>query len=405
MTLARRLDTRDAVVVGLGAMLGTGVFVVPAPAAAAASAGLLPALALAGLVALLNATSTAALAARLPEAGGVYVYGRELLGPSWGFLAGAAFLAGKTASCAAAALAVGTYVWPGSPRPVAVVAVALVTAADLRGVQRTARATRWLVAAVLAVLTLVCAAAVLGGGADPARLTSPYDAGGVLPAAGLFFFAFAGYARITVLGGEVRDPARTIPRAVRLALLIALVTYAAVSASVLAVLGAPTLADSPAPLAAAVAAGRWAALEPVVRVGGALAALGALLSLVAGVGRTAYAMGLRGDAPRRLAVVDPVTQVPRAAQLAVAAVAVLAAGTGALAGAVAFSAVTVLLYYVIAHLCVLRAGVGDRRVAAAGLAGCLLLAGALPPRVVLLALAVLSAAVLARALTRSGPPT
>lgn len=211
--LSRRLGVPDAVVVGLGAMLGAGVFVVFAPAAAAAGgSGLLVALALAGFIAYCNATSSARLAARYPESGGSYVYGRERLGPFAGFLAGWGFVVGKTASCAAMALTIGAYLWPGQARLVAVGAVLAVTAVNLRGVTRTVAATKVLVVVVLAVLALVAVTGLAAGevrldrlaeGAGPAR--------GVLTAAGLLFFAFAGYARIATLGEEVRDPARTIP--------------------------------------------------------------------------------------------------------------------------------------------------------------------------------------------------
>src|SRR3982750_4077347 len=118
--LRRRLTLADAVVVGLGAMIGAGVFTAFAPAAAAAGAGLLPALAVAAVVAWCNATSSARLAARYPESGGSYVYGRERLGPFWGYLAGWSFVVGKTASCAAMALTVGAYLWPPHPHVVAV---------------------------------------------------------------------------------------------------------------------------------------------------------------------------------------------------------------------------------------------------------------------------------------------
>ena len=117
--LERRLGTGDAVTIGLGSMLGAGVFAVFAPAAQVAGGGLLPALAIAGLVAYGNATSSARLAARYPASGGTYVYGRERLGPFWGYLAGWGFVVGKTASCAAIALTFAAYVAPGYERAVA----------------------------------------------------------------------------------------------------------------------------------------------------------------------------------------------------------------------------------------------------------------------------------------------
>ena len=113
-SLDRRLTTTDAVVVGLGAMIGAGVFAAFAPAAATAGAWLPLALVVAGVVAYCNAVSSARLAARYPSSGGTYVYGRERLGDLWGFLAGWGFVVGKTASCAAMALTFATYAVPGS---------------------------------------------------------------------------------------------------------------------------------------------------------------------------------------------------------------------------------------------------------------------------------------------------
>jgi basic amino acid/polyamine antiporter, APA family len=204
--LVRRLGLGDAVVVGLGAMLGTGVFVVWSPAVGDAGGWVLVALALAGLVAACNATSTAALAAVHPESGGAYVYGRERLGRRWGVLAGVAFTVGKTTSCAAAALAVGAYAWPDHARWMAALAVLAVTAANLAGVSRTVAVTRMLLVALGVVLLVVV---VQGARADGPTAPLP-SAGplGVLSAAGLLFFAFAGYARVATLGEEVRDPAR-----------------------------------------------------------------------------------------------------------------------------------------------------------------------------------------------------
>ena len=140
--LARRLDVVDAVVLGLGAMLGAGVFASFAPAAAAAGAGLLIALAIAAVVAYCNALASAQLAARYPESGGTYRYGRHRLGPMWGFLAGWGFVIGKTASCAAMAMTFGAYTWPAHPAGPAIVAVVVLTVVNYAGIAKTARLTR-----------------------------------------------------------------------------------------------------------------------------------------------------------------------------------------------------------------------------------------------------------------------
>ncbi|MFF4690758.1 APC family permease [Streptomyces sp. NPDC001307] len=380
--LRRTLGVRDAVVVGLGSMVGAGVFSALGPAARAAGSGLLPGLALAALVAYCNAMSSARLAARYPASGGTYVYGRERLGPFWGYLAGWAFVVGKTASCAAMALTVGAYVWPGQAHAVAVAAVVALTAVNYGGIQKSAWLTRVIVAVVLAVLAAVVVVCLASGRADAGRLDIGLSSGvgGVLQAAGLLFFAFAGYARIATLGEEVRDPARTIPRAIPLALGIALVVYACVAVAVLAVLGADRLGHAAAPLADAVRAAGVPGLAPVVRVGATVAALGSLLALILGVSRTTLAMARDGHLPRALAAVHPRFQVPHRAELAVGAVVAVLAATVDVRGAIGFSSFGVLVYYAVANASAwtLSPAPSTRVVPVVGLLGCATLAFALP---------------------------
>ncbi|MFJ2894927.1 APC family permease [Streptomyces sp. NPDC087218] len=399
--LRRRLGVFDAVVIGLGSMIGAGVFVAPAPAAGAAGSGLLIGLGLAAVVAYCNATSSARLAARHPESGGTYVYGRERLGDFWGHLAGWGFVVGKTASCAAMSLVVGSYVWPGREHEVAVAAVVALTALNCVGVHRSARLTRVVVAFVLAVLAAVVAAGLGGGTADAGRLAVGADAtaGGVLRAAGLLFFAFAGYARIATLGEEVRDPRRTIPRAIPLALGIALFVYAAVAVTLLAVLGPDRLAHSPAPLAEAARAAGAPGLVPVVRAGAAVAALGSLLALVLGVSRTVLAMARDRHLPHVLAAVHPRFGVPHRAELVVGAVVAVVAATADVRAAIGFSSFGVLVYYAVANAAAWTLGPDEgrppRAVPVIGLTGCLLLAFALPSASVVPGVAVLVAGAVA----------
>ena len=402
--LARKLGTADAVVIGLGSMIGAGIFAALAPAAGAAGTGLLVALVLAGFLAYCNATSSAALAALYPESGGTYVYGRKRLSPFAGFVAGYGFVVGKLASCAAMALTFGHYAAPAFARPLAILAVAALTAINLRGVVKTARATRAIVAIVLACLALVVLASAFGGTADFTRALpeAPLNGYGVLQAAGILFFAFAGYARIATLGEEVADPARTIPRAIPLALGIAFAVYALVAVCALAAVGATSLAASVAPLAAAVEQGRWAALSPVVRMGAAIASLGVLLSLLAGVSRTAFAMASNGDLPRFLASVHPRRRIPHRAELAACALTIIVVAIADVRNAIGFSSFAVLVYYAIANASALTLAAHERRwpraLAGVGLAGCALVAVSLPPQTVLAGVAVLGAGIVIYAL-------
>ncbi|WP_406276252.1 APC family permease [Nocardia sp. NBC_00881] len=393
--LRRSLGVSDAVVIGLGSMIGAGIFAALAPAARAAGSGLLFGLAVAAVVAYCNATSSARLAARYPTSGGAYVYGRERLGEFWGYLAGWGFVVGKTASCAAMALTVGTYAWPEYAHAVAVAAVVALTAVNYRGVRKSAVLTRLIVGIVLAVLGVVVAAALASPITDSARLAfgSDVTVGGVLQAAGLLFFAFAGYARIATLGEEVRDPAHTIPRAIPLALGITLLVYAGVAAAALTVLG-PGLSEAAAPLSRLVQEAGAGWLEPVVRAGAVIAALGSLLALILGVSRTTLAMARDHHLPHMLAAVHPRFAVPYRAEIAVGGIVAVAAAITDVRAAIGFSSFGVLLYYAVANAAAWTLTPAEGRPAPVipvlGLAGCLVLAFTLPGRSVLAGLAVMA---------------
>lgn len=407
--LARRLGLGDAVVLGLGSMIGAGIFASFAPAAAAAGGGLLLGLAIAGVIAYLNASASAQLAAQYPTSGGTYVYGRERLGEWPGFLAGWAFVIGKTASLAAMALTFAAYAVPGPwQKPVAVAAVVALAAVNYRGVTRTARLARAIVVVVLGALAVVVASGIAGPTTAPPALAASGGWYGVLPSAGLLFFAFAGYARMATMGEEVREPGRTIPRAILTALAITLVVYAAVAATALGVLGADRLATSAAPLVDTVHAAGWAWAEPVVRVGAAAASLGALLALIAGVGRTSLAMARNGDLPRWLAAVHPRYRVPHHAEIAVAVVVSALVLATDLRGAIGFSSFGVLLYYAIANAAAFTQDATHRRwprwMQVAGMVGCVVLMGTLPWQSIVAGVLVLAVGIAYRLIRRRTPP-
>lgn len=404
---SRELGTADAVTVGAAAMIGAGVFAVFAPAADEAGAWMWVALLIAAVVAYCNATSSARLAARHPESGGTYVYGRERLGELWGYIAGWAFIVGKTASCAAMALTFAAYAAPEWSRPLALAAVVGLTAVNYVGVRTSAGLARVLLVVVLAVLGAVAAVGLGGSEADPGHLAiNTHWPGffGLLGAAGMLFFAFAGYARIATLGGEVRDPATTIPRAIAISLIGVLTVYLLVGTAAVTVLGHGRLADSQAPLADTVVAAGWPQLTPLVSVGAALASLGALMALILGVSRIVAAMADDGHLPRALAAVHERFGGPHRAELAVGAVVCLIVLVADVRGAIGFSAFGVLVYYTVTNASALRLGPRENRppllVPVVGLAGCVVLAFSLPLQSVVVGVLAIGAGVGVWALRR-----
>ncbi|MEM9711508.1 MAG: APC family permease [Actinomycetota bacterium] len=402
--LIRRLDVRDAVVIGAGSMIGAGVFAAWAPAAEAAGTSLLIGLVIAGIVAFCNAASSAQLAARHPESGGTYVYGRARLGPAWGHLAGWAFVVGKTASCAAMALTVGAYLWPEQERLTGIVAVLAVTAVNLGGLSRTVAVTKVLLVVSITALIVVVISGWTADDVSIDRLT-PFDADplDVLQAAGFLFFAFAGYARIATLGEEVKEPERTIPRAVPRALFGVLGIYAVVGVTALVAVPAVALAATDAPLRVVVEAGSLDGLAGVVRVGAGIASLGVLLNLIPGVSRTSLAMARHRELPHWFSHVDTDRALPLRAELTVAAVVVVLTATLDLRGAIGASGVAILTYYAITNAAALKLSPEERRwppvIAIVGLIGCVVLALALPPVNVVAGIGVLAVGAAVRLLT------
>lgn len=415
--LGRRLSFTDSVFIGLGAMIGAGIFAVPAVAAASAGWGMLLALILASLLAYCNAVSSAQLAAVYPESGGAYTYGRKQLHPWAGFAAGWSFLFGKIASCGAMALTAGAYLWPGQERWLAVAVVAALTGLNLLGIKKTALATRVLVMVVIAVLLVSLAAIWFGhnsGKSDQSHgmLSQEFvgslvasvveDPLSVLQASALWFFAFAGYARLATLGEEVQDPAKTIPRAIPVAFFFVVTLYLLVAITLLLSLGPARLGQSSAPLADALLAGGFPPLAVMVRLAAGLASMGVLLSLLAGLSRTSYAMASAGDLPSRLGRIHPRFQVPHISESLAGALVILLILVADLRTAIGFSSFLVLIYYSVTNASSLSLRPEQRRwpafLSVLGLFGCIAFAFSLPVSAVLSGLMILAIGFLYRSI-------
>lgn len=407
-SLVRRIGVPGAVTIGLAAMIGGGLFQVWSSAATSAGPWLLVALVIAAVIAALNALSSTQLAMAYPVSGGAYSYGRRLLGPGWGFAAGWLFLVGKTASAAGIALIAATYLVPGAAKPVAVAIIAVLAIVNALGVRSTVRVSAVIVAIVLLGLVVVIAGYWLGAFHPqpvlvPSSAASEFDWYGVLQAAGLLFFCFAGYARMSTLGEEVVNPRRTLPLAILGALAAVLVLYAVLALKLISGLGIDGLAASAAPLAD-LAGGGPAGIA--VRALAGLACVGSLGGVLAGLSRTGLAMARGGDLPGALSRVHAIRRTPMTAEVTFAVLAAVGVVILDPAQLVGFSACAVLCYYAIAHLSAWRQPVGERwlprLIQLVGLAGCVALAAALPALGLVLTAAALALGFVARALWRRG---
>lgn len=391
--LKRELGVSGATLMGLGSIIGTGIFVSVGLAAGVAGPSVLIAIGVAALVATCNGLSSAQLAANHPVSGGTYEYGYRYLRPWLGFTAGWVFLLAKSASAATAALGFAGYLLDflgvDSTRwltPAALLAVLALTLIVLGGIRRSNIAN----AAIVAVTLLALIVFVLAGlpSVERANFTpfSPAQGrdglAGLLQATALMFVAYTGYGRIATLGEEVREPRRTIPRAIIATLLVSMVLYVAVAFVGIGAVGADQLAlaaaELAAPLEAAARTFGIPAVPALVAIGAVTAMLGVLLNLILGLSRVLLAMGRRRDMPPAVARLDqqgttPVVAVPVMGIVIAALVLV-----GDVRTTWSFSAFTVLVYYALTNLAALRMPAGERLyprwLAWAGLGACLFLA-------------------------------
>ncbi len=392
---------------GLGSIVGTGLFVSLGIAAGVAGPWILVALPLAALLALFNGLSSAQLAAAHPVSGGTYEYGYRFLNPLLGFSAGWMFLLAKGASAATAALGLAGYlllglgVQDGVTLRVGLAGglVILLTLLVAGGIRRSNRANTVVVGVTLVVFLLFLLAgapraveafldlALDGGGSGPGGALGPLDPGALLHATALLFVAYTGYGRIATLGEEVKAPSRTIPRAIWITLGVAAVLYVGVAVVALGALGAEgfarATAETAAPLREVATALEVRGLPLLVAVAAVTAMTGVLLNLLLGLSRVALAMGRRSDLPGALARVEGESGSPRIAVAAVGGGVFLLVLLGDVRTTWSFSAFTVLVYYGITNLAALRLPPGARRyprwVAVLGLLGCAFLAFQVEP--------------------------
>ncbi|MEM1445231.1 MAG: APC family permease [Planctomycetota bacterium] len=433
--LKRELGVPGAVALGLGSMVGTGVFVALGLGAGVAGAGVLVAIVLAGFLALCNALSSAQLAAAHPVAGGTYEYGHEFLTPALGAVAGVTFLVAKSASAATAALGLAAYglSWLGVNEPgfrvgVGIIILLGVMSIVLEGLRRTTTVNTVIVmVTLLGLLAFVAAVAwafriapgssPLDGVAcwadqmEPEHADGPFTTwGGLAMATALVFVAYTGYGRIATCAEEVRNPATTIPIAVFITMLVTIGLYSLVTFTALLAVSpqqfAELSADGGSPLV--VIADRlgtpslWTLLIAVTAI---TAMFGVLLNLVFGLSRVALAMGRRGHFPRVFAKVDDTGTTPAPAVLLVTAIIAVLIAVGSIQHAWSLSAVTVLIYYGLTNAAALRLPTEARRfprvLAWIGLLGCFGLSFTLEPVYVLIGFGFVVAALLLHAATAS----
>lgn len=389
--LLRLLTLKDAVGVGLGAIIGAGIFVVTGIAAGVSGPAFIVGLLIAGIIATFNALSSAQLAAIYPHSGGTYEYGYILINPAFGFSAGWMFLISKLAAAGVVAIGFGSYFYQlvpiTSPITFSVLAVIFLTAANYFGIKKAGLLNLVIVTITLLSLLYLVFSGMPEVNSQNFKPFAPFGITGIAEAAALLFFAFTGYARIATLAEEVKEPKKTIPKAIVITIVTAILLYSLVSVVAIGVIGTENMASSTSPLQLVADALSTPAISPIVTIGASTAMLGVLLSQVLGISRVMLAMGRRNDLPPIFKKIHKRYRVPHIGILITGIIIMVLTLVGTFEFIVRAATFTILLYYSITNIAAIKQPKKDRMygrlIPLLGLAGCLVMSVSLPFNVIL----------------------
>src|SRR5690554_569449 len=388
--LSRSLTLKDAIGVGLGAIIGAGIFVVTGVAAGVSGPAFLIGLIIAGIIASFNALSSAQLAASHPHSGGTYEYGYILLNPALGFSAGWMFLISKLSAAGVVALGFGSYFYQlipiGSPMVYSITAVILLTVANYFGVKKAGALNLVIVTITLLSLVYLVFSGISEVKIENFKPFAPFGLTGVFEAAALLFFAFTGYARIATLAEEVKDPKRTIPKAIIITIVTAILLYVSISIVAIGVIGTDSMAQSHSPIQLVANALSTSGISIIITIGASTAMLGVLLSQILGVSRVMLAMGRRGDLPSVFESIHNRFRVPHVGILFTGIIILALTVFGSFEFIVRSATFTILLYYGITNIAALKQPINEKMYSTAipvlGLLGCIVMSISLPINVI-----------------------
>ncbi len=346
--LKRSIGLWSAVAINVGAIIGGGIFVVTGITAGYAGSAMVISIIVAGVIAFLTASNFAKLTAWQPVEGSVYEFGRQLVSPYAGFLAGWMWIVSNTFTGAAVALGFAYYLnsaFPSLPSSVTAALIVLVfTGLNLLGAKESASVNNILVAIKLVVLAFFALFGSLHLNLDNFAPFIPISTG-VLYGAFFIFFAYGGFARAAVVAEEVVDAKRNVPRAMLYSLAISMTIYVLVGLIAVGLVGAGGLAASASPLSSAIGSTGSSLAVQIVVVGGLVATASVLLTSILGVSRMAFSMARRGDLPSGMAHIHERFLTPSRAILLTGVLMALLVLFVDLKPVVAISTFALLFYY------------------------------------------------------------
>jgi basic amino acid/polyamine antiporter, APA family len=356
--LKREIGLFGATALGIGAIIGSGIFIVTGIVAGIAGPAMIVSVLIAGIIALFSALSVAELSVFLPEEGGTYAYAQKLISPFAGFIAGWIWIFSNIFVGAAVSLGFAHYfatLFPAVPVKIIAVVICLVfILINYRGLKESTLLNNLLVTVKVLILLFFVAFGL--GFFHIANFTPPDPAGmgGILSGAALIFFAYTGFARVTIMAEEVHEPEKTIPRSIYLALGISTLLYILVSVVAVGLIGTSELALSGSPLTDAIRVTGSPTAVLLVSLGAMIATASVLLTTIMGISRIVFAMARNHDLPAALSMISPRFGTPHYAIGITGAFMIAAILLADLTLVVAVSTFAMLIFYFIANLAALR---------------------------------------------------
>jgi len=358
MELKRTLNLFDATSIGIGAIIGAGIFVVLGIATGYAGPSVIVSMVIAGIVASFTAFSFAELGSAIPREGGAYAFAYELVSPVVAFVVGCLWLFAQVVAGAAISLGFAGYfvtILPILPvKIIAVLVAATLTGLNIVGIKQSATVNNVLVLTKIAILCLFVGFGIFHINFQNFSSFSPNGIFGILEGAGFIFFAYLGFGRIAALGEEVKNPQRTLPLSILLALTISIVIYILTGFTTTGLQDYRVLAQSGSPLAdAAKATGNYV-LVAAVSLGALIATVSVLLTNLIGLSRVSFAMARDGQLPKTAAKISSRFGTPYISILVMGAITVFLPLILDLKQTVAMTSFGILSTHVVVNLSAIR---------------------------------------------------
>jgi APA family basic amino acid/polyamine antiporter len=355
--LKQTLSLFDAVSIGLGAIIGAGIFVAVGIAAGLAGPGLLVSVLLAGIIASFTAFSFAELGSVIQKDGGVYEYVFQTVSPFFGFITGWLWIAGQVIGGAAVSLGLAAYLnvfIPLNVNLIAALASLFFMFLNFIGTKQSSTVNNILV--VIKVLILCIFVLITIFYVQPSNFSQMFPNGfsGIIAGTGIIFFAYLGFGRVATVGEEVKNPEKNIPLSILLALGISAVLYFLVSYTAIGTIGYIGLSHSASPLADAITITGNSFAVWLISIGGIVAAASVLITTILGASRVVFAMARNKQLPEFIAAVHPTFETPYVSIIIMGLLMALAAFIGDLKQTLSLASFSLILSHMLVNYAALK---------------------------------------------------